>query len=77
MAFPTQVDRLATRTGLPPELVAILLIVAGVLVLVMPEIIAYIVGILLIVLGVWWLVASFQARQHAERRGQPPTAPPP
>lgn len=70
MAFPSQVDRLAQRAGLPPELVAILLVVAGVLVILFPRLISWFVGLVFIVLGVWWLVSLYQQRQR-------PLAPPP
>lgn len=73
MAFPSQIDRYAQRAGLPPELAAIVLVVVGILVLVFPALISWFVGLLLIVLGAWWLIALFQARQAA---APPPAAPP-
>ncbi len=77
MAFPSQIDRYAQRAGVPPELAALLLVAVGILVIVFPALIAWFVGLLLIVLGVWWLLVVFQARQHAAPRAPPPYTPPP
>jgi multisubunit Na+/H+ antiporter MnhC subunit len=63
------VDAVAAKTGLTRDAVAILFIVAGILVLVWEDLLQIILGILLIVVGVVWLVTSWQARQRA---GSPP-----
>lgn len=57
------VDAVAGRTGLTRDAVAILFIVAGIIVLLWPDIVQYVLGIVLIVVGVVWLVQSWQARQ--------------
>ena len=65
------VDRLAGRIGMSGDAVAILMILAGILVIVFPDLLAITVGILLIVLGAWWLFQRSQER----RASQPTTAP--
>lgn len=50
------VDTVASRTGLTSDAVAILAIVAGVLILVFPNILQFVLGILLIVVGIVFLV---------------------
>lgn len=62
------VDTVASRTGLTGDAVAILAIVAGVLILLFDWIIQFVLGILLIVVGVVFLV---------ERRRSRAPAPPP
>lgn len=57
------VDAVAVRTGLTRDAVAILFIVAGVFVLVFPDFIQMVLGVLLIVVGVVWLVTSWRERQ--------------
>ena len=59
----TGVDRLADRTGLSSDAVAILVIVAGILVIAFPQLLRFTVGILLIGLGVYWLVERQRGRQ--------------
>jgi multisubunit Na+/H+ antiporter MnhG subunit len=44
--------------GLPTQAVAVLMIVFGILVIVLPALLSWLVGILLIILGVLWLVGS-------------------
>ena len=56
------VEAVSTKTGLTTDAVAILFIIAGILVLVLPFLIQWILGILLIVAGVLFLVQSRQAR---------------
>lgn len=56
-------ERIAGRSGVPVEIVAVLMIVIGILVIVFPELIAWFVGLLLIIGGVLWLVIAFQARR--------------
>lgn len=72
--FRTSVERVAGRTGLTSDAVAILFIVAGVLVLIFPRLVEVVLGILLIVVGVVWLVSAYQERQ---RGASPPPPPPP
>lgn len=59
------VDAVAARTGLTRDAVAIIFVVAGILVLVWEDILQFVLGILLIVVGVVWLVTSWRARQTA------------
>lgn len=61
----SSVDRLAGRTGLSGDAVAILMIVAGVLVIAFPALIGIVVGVTLIVLGCLWLVTRARERQAA------------
>lgn len=56
------IDTVAGRTGLSHDAVAILFIVAGVLIIVFPDLVASILGIVLIVVGVLWLVQSRRGR---------------
>lgn len=56
------VEAVARRTGLTADAVAILAIVAGVLVIIFPDFIQFVLGIALIVAGVLWLIQSRQAR---------------
>lgn len=63
--FTRSVDAVAGRTGLTRDAVAILFIVAGIVIIIWPDIIQYILGIVLIVVGVVWLVSSWQQRQAA------------
>ena len=56
------VDNIATRTGMTGDAVAIVAIVAGVLILVFPSILQFVLGILLIVVGVVFLVERRRAR---------------
>ena len=65
------VDSVATRTGLTRDAVAILFIVAGIIILIWPEIISVALGVLLIVVGVVWLVTSMRERQAASRPPSP------
>lgn len=64
----SSVDRVAGRTGLSGDAVAILMIVAGVLVIAFPALLSIIIGVVLIVLGCLWLVTRMRERQAA---GQP------
>jgi uncharacterized membrane protein HdeD (DUF308 family) len=68
------VDMVADRTGLTRDAVAILFIVAGALVILFPNFIQFVLGILLIIVGVVWLVNSAQERRA---RHHPPPPPPP
>lgn len=60
--------------GLPTQALAILMIVFGILIIVLPQLLPWLVGILLIVLGVSWLAgASGGGDLFARRRAaQPP-----
>lgn len=66
------IDSVAGRTGLGRDAVAILAIVAGIIVLVFPRILEIVIGILLIVVGVVWLVNSYQDRQARGAAPPPP-----
>lgn len=66
------IDAVAAKTGLTRDAVAIIMIVAGVIILIEPAIVAVVLGILLIVVGIVWLVTSYQ-----ERKARPPGAGPP
>ena len=59
------VETVAGRTGLTADAVAILFILAGILIIVFPRILQYVLGILLIVAGFLWLVQSRQTRPPA------------
>ena len=74
---PDSVDRIAGRTGLSGDAVAVLMIVAGVLVIVFPKLLNYVVGIVLIVLGVLWLLTRMRDRQAAGPASPPATMQPP
>lgn len=63
------VDAVAGRTGLTRDAVAILFIVAGIVILIWPQIISVALGLLLIVVGVVWLVGSWRERQVARPPG--------
>lgn len=56
------VEAVARRTGLTSDAVAILAIVLGVVVLVFPVLVQYVLGVLLIAAGILWLVRSRQGR---------------
>lgn len=74
MTNPLSVDRISSRTGLSGDAVAVLMIVAGIIVIVWPEILSLVLGIVLIVLGVLWLYSRFRDRQAASTA--PPRIPP-
>ena len=44
--------------GMPPQAAAVVMIVFGVLIIVLPALLPWLVGLLLIVLGVAWLVGA-------------------
>lgn len=72
------VDTVAGRFGVPAQAVAILMIVFGLLIIVLPHLLPWLVGILLIVLGIVWLVGSSGSgfrmgpAQPREPAGPPP-----
>ena len=65
------VDRIAGRTGLSGDAVAILMILAGILVIVFPRILVFTVGGVLIALGILFLVS-----RRRDGAAPPPPAPP-
>lgn len=69
-----------SRSGVPIEVLAVLLIVMGVLVIVFPHMIAWLLGLTLIGIGVLWLMSSWGSRRsYAEpprTYGPPPARPP-
>ena len=69
------VDAVAGRIGLTRDAVAILFVVAGVLILVWEDLVRYVLGVLLIVVGVAWLVNAHRTQRAAPP--QPPSPPPP
>lgn len=72
------VDSVAGRFGIPPQAVAILMIVFGLLVIVLPHLLPWLVGILLIVLGVLWLVGSTGTGMRlGSTQPREPASPPP
>lgn len=71
------VDRVAGRFGIPSQAVAILMIVFGVLIIVLPQLLPWLIGILLIVLGVLWLVGASGATAKWAPRAREPAGPPP
>lgn len=64
---PASIDRISGRTGLSGDAVAILMILAGVLVIVFPAILRFTVGGVLIALGVLFFVS-----RHGRRALPPP-----
>lgn len=72
------VDRIAGTVGLSGDAVAILMILAGILVIVFPALLSVTVGVLLIILGAFWLIQRAQERRAPPTPPQsPPYAPPP
>ena len=68
VSHPLDVERIAHRIGLSADAVAILMILAGVLVILFPAILRWTVGGVLIALGILFLVG----RQRAPRALPPP-----
>lgn len=66
------VDAIAARTGLTRDAVAIVMIVAGIIILIEPAIVAIVLGILLIIVGIVWLFTSYQQRQARPPGNAPP-----
>lgn len=73
------------RAGVPVEILAVILIVMGVLVIVFPHMIAWLVGLTLIAVGVIWMITALSGRRYAMRPpydarppayGPPPARPP-
>jgi type IV secretory pathway VirB3-like protein len=63
--------------GIPPQALAILMIVFGILVIVLPALLSWLVGILLVVIGVAWLAgASNWPATWTTRRGHVEPPPP-
>ena len=72
------VDSVAGRFGIPAQAVAILMIVFGLLVIVLPQLLHWLVGILLITLGIVWLVGSSGAGMRlGPAQPRDPASPPP
>lgn len=71
------VDAVAARTGLTRDAVAIIFIVAGVIVIFWEFLLRFVIGILLIVVGVAFLVNAHRERQAARGAPPPPPASPP
>lgn len=71
------VDGLAGRFGIPAQAMAILMIVFGVLVIVLPQLLHWLIGILLIVLGVVWLMGASGSGSGFAARPRDPASPPP
>lgn len=68
------------RSGVPVEALAVILIVMGVLVIVFPHMIAWLVGLTLIAVGVLWLMSAWGSRRSyaapPPSYGPPPARPP-
>jgi len=62
--------------GLPTPAVAILMVIFGVLILIFHELLPWLVGILLIVLGALWLVGSPSVGAWMHRGSTGPGEPP-
>ena len=52
------VDSVAGRFGIPAQALAILMIVFGILIIVLPQLLHWLIGIFLITVGIVWLVGS-------------------
>lgn len=63
--------------GLPAQALAILMIVFGILIILIPVLLPWLVGILLIVLGVAWLVGPASINFGAGRMRRRASGPPP
>lgn len=75
--FTASVDGAVRRIGLATEVAAILMILFGVLIIVFPALVAWILGLLLVLVGVVLLVAHFDARRHhVPSPAVPPPTPP-
>lgn len=61
--------------GLPTQAVAVLMIVFGLLIIVLPALLPWLVGILLIVLGVLWLMGSSNVGAWGVARREPAEPP--
>ena len=71
------VDSVAGRFGIPAQAVAILMIVFGLLIIVLPHLLPWLVGILLIVLGIVWLVGTSGGMRLGTTQPREPAGPPP
>lgn len=77
-----EVDRVFTRLGISGMAAAILMILAGILLLVFPELVAYVLGLYLIIVGLLQLMAHLDQRPREAppaptAPGYPPPSPPP
>lgn len=63
--------------GIPTQALAVLMIVFGVLIILLPVLLPWLVGILLIVLGVAWLVGATGIDLGAGRMRRRSSEPPP
>lgn len=72
--FTASVDGAVRRMGLATEVAAILMVLFGVLIIVFPALVAWILGLLLVLVGVVLLVSHLDARRH---HAMAPVAPPP
>ena len=72
------VDSVAGRFGVPAQAVAILMIVFGILVIVLPQLLHWLIGILLITVGIVWLVgAGGSGLRMGATQPRDPASPPP
>lgn len=72
------VDSVAGRFGVPAQAVAILMIVFGILVIVLPQLLHWLIGILLITVGIVWLVgAGGSGLRMGSTQPRDPASPPP
>lgn len=74
--FTASVDGAVRRLGLGTEVAAILMILFGVLIIVFPALVAWILGLLLVLVGVVLLVSHFDARRQAAPAPAAPRDPP-
>lgn len=63
--FTASVDGAVRRMGLATEVAAILMVLFGVLIIVFPALVAWILGLLLVLVGVVLLVSHLDARRHS------------
>lgn len=71
------VDRVAGRFGVPAQALAVIMILAGILIIAFPKLLQWILGLFLILMGVLWLIDSFQRRDGLPGRSAPPAHQPP
>lgn len=72
------VDSVAGRFGVPAQAVAVLMIVFGLLIIVLPQLLHWLVGIFLITVGIVWLIsASGSGWRMGPAQPREPASPPP
>jgi uncharacterized membrane protein HdeD (DUF308 family) len=69
----SEMERMFRRFGITGQAAAVLMVVFGILIIVLPALVAYLVGVYLIVVGILQLMNHFESRP---RTAAPPPAPP-